>query len=117
MPDLSHLVDKHFKVKNLPAQEEGTCCVFTMKEVKPEEIGSGKDVRPVLYFVEDPRGLVLNTTNYSGIATKIGSANTDDWVGKKLKIWIDWTISFNGNKGGMRVAVISDEEAKKLLKK
>ena len=117
MADYSHLVDRHFKVKNFPAQEKDSFKVYTMKEVRPEEIGAGKDVRPVLFFVEDPRGLVLNTTNYNKIAVALGSADTDEWVGKKVKIWIDWEVSFNGNKGGMKVDVLTDAQVKALKQK
>jgi len=48
--------------------------------------------------------MVLNLTNGKLIAIVTGSEETDDWIGKKITLWNDPTVSF-GDKmtGGIRV--------------
>jgi hypothetical protein len=67
---------------------EDETIVLTIEKVDMETIGLGKDAadKPVLYFEEVDKGMVLNKTNSLAIA-KLYGADTDDWVGKRLALF------------------------------
>lgn len=63
---------------------QGRTVTVTMDRVIMEEVGG--EHKPVLYFQGTERGIVLNKTNSSIIAEMHGD-ETDDWVGKKIKLY------------------------------
>jgi hypothetical protein len=67
---------------------EDETIILTIEKVELETIGLGKDAtdKPVLYFEEVDKGMVLNKTNSLAIA-KLYGADTDDWVGKRLALF------------------------------
>ncbi len=65
-----------------------------MDKVIFEEIGQEKDKKPVLYFAEVKKGLVLNKTN----ATTIGSVHGQElegWTGKEIELF-EQMVPFQG---------------------
>jgi hypothetical protein len=66
----------------------------TLKAVEMETMEQTGEEKPVLYFVESDRGLVLNVTNATTIATKLGD-DTDVWEGKSVVLY-SATTSFSG---------------------
>ena len=46
----------------------------------------GEDEKPILTFSGKDKGLVLNKTNANRIASLYGP-NTDDWIGKEIKLY------------------------------
>jgi hypothetical protein len=56
----------------------------TMSHVKMEDIGD--DHKPVLYFQELEKGLVLNKTNGNAIADIYGD-DTGDWTGQHIVLF------------------------------
>jgi len=67
----------------------------TLKAVEMETMEQTGEEKPVLYFVETDRGLVLNKTNADTISTKLGDDETDNWPGAKLVLF-PATTSFGG---------------------
>ena len=65
--------------------------------------GEQPEMRWILQFAENVKPCVLNMTNIRMIAHVTGSEETNEWVGKKITLWNDPTVSFNGNVGGIRV--------------
>lgn len=63
---------------------------LTMKNVRMVEVANGnnKEHKPVLYFHERDKGLILNKTNAKEIA-KLYGAETDEWGGKKIGIYAE----------------------------
>ncbi len=60
---------------------------FTIKSIEMEEVGREKQPRLVLYFQDEPKGFVCNKTNLNTIAKALGTKETDDWVGKAIKLY------------------------------
>ena len=56
-----------------------------MSNVEMEDLGQG-DLKPVLYFVDRKKGLVLNKTNGNNIAKAYGDS-ADGWVHKPVVIY------------------------------
>ena len=67
----------------------------SMRKVLFEEIGSDGN-KPVLYFMDEQKGLVLNKTNAKVIAKAYGR-DTDEWTGKKLVLFPTLT-DFRGDQ-------------------
>ncbi len=72
---------KYLRAADLEDQEK----LVTMKHVQIEEI-SGSEHKPVLYFAEENKGMVLNKTNSKIIAKAYGD-DTESWPGKKVVMY------------------------------
>lgn len=89
---------KYLKASDIP---EGGFTVIISK-VEEEEVGRDKEVRPILYFQGEEKGIVLNKTNATNIS-KLYGYETDDWAGKKVQIGTAW-VDFNGQSTeGIRI--------------
>lgn len=86
-------IDSAFPSNFLKAADlQGHTAKVTMDRVQMEDIGS--DHKPVLYFRGKEKGLVLNKTNSTNIASQYGY-ETDGWVGKD--VWLYETmVDFQG---------------------
>lgn len=72
--------------------------------------GEAPEMKYILQFIENLKPMVLNLTNGKLIAIVTGSEETDEWVGKKITLWNDPTVSF-GDKmtGGIRVQLPQEQ--------
>lgn len=75
---------KYMKASDLP---EETVVPFVIEEVRVEEIGREKQSKPVIYLKGQDKGFVANKTNCNSIAKVLGSRDTDDWIGKTIKLY------------------------------
>jgi len=70
-----------------------------------EEIGQNKDKKPVVYFHEVKKGLVLNKTNAIGIAATYGD-QMEGWTGKEIELF-SMMVPFQGqNVPAIRVRTV-----------
>lgn len=79
-----------FPSKYLKADELGDSDhTFTISRIAIESLGQGaeKDEKPVVYFSEIEKGLVVNKTNATTITKIAGSDDTEDWIGKKVTLF------------------------------
>lgn len=98
MPDFSHLLSKTFRKEDvIPGSK-----TLTIKEVAQETVGQGdnSEEKPVAYFEEDPRGLVLNQTKYNILSDAFGSRDTDKWIGKRITLFYDKDVMLRGKRVG-----------------
>lgn len=70
------------------AQFSGRDVTLTIKAVRTEELegDKGKQVKPIVSFVERPLELVLNRTNGLSIRAMFGR-ETNDWIGKRVTLY------------------------------
>lgn len=90
---------KLFPSKWLTAADlEDEDMVVTIKSLETESIGQKGDEedKPVLYFRELAKGLVLNKTNVTTIAKLLGD-ETNDWYGKKITLF-PTQVDFQGKQ-------------------
>lgn len=103
MPDLSKLLQKYFKADDVRAGP----LALTIRNVAEENVARKEEkpeVKPVVYFHEDPRGLMLNKTRYRALSDIFGSQNTDSWTGGSVLVCFDASIrNPNGGVGGIAV--------------
>jgi len=87
-------INDSFPSKYLKAADlEGTPTV-TISTIRFEEVGKDKDMRPILYFHGEEKGIVINKTNATNIS-KLYGYETDDWCGKQVMLGTTW-VDFNG---------------------
>jgi hypothetical protein len=75
-----------FPTRFLKAEELDEDVQVTISKVILEELeqkDGKKQEKPVCYFEEGPKGLILNKTNWALIAKQHGD-ESDDWTGKKI---------------------------------
>ena len=66
--------------------------------------GADPEMKWCLTFQEIDKPLVLNATNVQLCEQILGSDDTDDWQGKRIVLYTDPNVSFQGKlTGGIRV--------------
>jgi hypothetical protein len=81
-----------FPSKYLKAEEElfdNGDVVATIKDVVLESLKSrekGEESKPVMYFKDRPKGLIVNKTNWGICAKLFGSDDSDDWRGERIAL-------------------------------
>ena len=89
-------IDNAFPSNYLKAADLGGKRVpVTIDRVEMEKLG--EDNKAIVYFVSKAKGLVLNVTNKNMIVEICGSAETDDWAGKKIMLY-SCKVDFQGKR-------------------
>lgn len=97
-------INKSFSGQYIKSSEIDHDTILTIRKVALESVGQGDDQeeKPIVFFSEIDRGLVLNKTNAGTIAGLYG-AETDDWIGKQITLY-STEVSFQGKQMlGLRV--------------
>jgi hypothetical protein len=108
MPNVSEMIRSKF----LRKEDIEDDVVVTMKNVTLETMpGDDGEQRWVLSFREIPKGLVLNTTLIR-MLEKTHGRHSDDWVGKKIILFVDPSVTFKGQvMGGLRLRPMKQPKA------
>lgn len=98
MPMVSDMIQsKYLKKDDFPKPQ-----VLTIRDCSLEEVGDGES-RWVLWLKENSKGLVLNVTKIRELEASYGK-NTDDWLGKKVRLSHDPSVSYAGKRvGGIKL--------------
>lgn len=77
---------------------------MTIKHVGLEDVANdrGKEEKPVVYFTERPKGLILNKTNARAVAALYGP-ETNDWHGKRIFVYAEQGTWFGKTGYAIRV--------------
>lgn len=100
MPKVSEMIQSKFLRKEDFDEDR----VLTIKTVKLEDMpGDSGDQKWVLYFREEAKGMALNVTTIRVLENAFGD-DSDKWIGKKVKVYVDPNVSFGGKVvGGLRL--------------
>lgn len=105
--------DDFFKSKFLKSSDlDDEDMILTIKKVEAEQFEG--DLKPVVWFEETKKGLVLNRTNFRSIVQLHGQS-TDTWVGKRIALF-EVEVSFRSTpimaiRIRLRVPQLLEEEA------
>jgi len=98
MKVLNAFPSKYLKAADLDAPK-----LLTMEKVTEEPMPDG-ETKPVLYFREEKKGLVLNKTNTRTIAALLKTDESEQWVGHKIVVYSAMVQSLHGEMvEGIRV--------------
>lgn len=93
--------------KFLKKEDCGQGILVTIKGLTQENIameGQAQEMVWLLHFMENVKPLVFKPVNQQLTALAVGSEETDDWIGKKIVLFHDPTITMSGKiVGGIRV--------------
>ncbi len=76
------------------------------------EGGRDKERKPILYFSDAKKPMVLNKTNAKAIVGITGSKDTDDWVGAKITLYVTTCEAFGDTVECIRVRPVKPAKAK-----
>jgi hypothetical protein len=99
------LISKIFPSKYVKAADlQGRPFIVTISRLILEDMGHGaeKERKPVLYFENASKGLVLNRTNAMIIAALYGD-ETDQWRGQRITIYPTKVRAFGAMQDAIRV--------------
>ncbi len=101
-------VDEAFPSNWLKAADLNNRTVkVTIDKVVFEEIGQNNDKKPVMYFEKVKKGLVLNKTNATAVASVHGG-QMDGWSGKEIELF-SMMVPFQGqNVAAIRVRAVAE---------
>ena len=100
MPKVSDMIVSKFLRKEDFDEDR----VMTIRGVKLEDMpGDDGQQKWVLYFREEAKGMALNVTTIRVLEKAFGD-DSDQWMGKKVKVYVDPNVSFGGRVvGGLRL--------------
>jgi len=106
--DLSQ--SKYLKTKDVPAPR-----LLTIKRIEVHNVAKDtepKQERPIMFFEEMDKPMVVNSTNLKRCAKAMASEETDDWVGRKIVLYTDEDVEFGGEiVGGLRLRRVQGQAA------
>jgi hypothetical protein len=73
---------------------------------KDVEVGKDKDLKTVVYFAEEERGLVLNKTNAATIFAITGTTDSKDWIDKSIVLFHTMVPFGNEMKPAIRIRAV-----------
>jgi hypothetical protein len=76
---------------------KGAQPTVTIERVEFEPVGREREMKPILYFVGKEKGMVLNKTNASKVASLVGSTETDDWADFRICLFATH-VEFGGEQ-------------------
>ncbi len=103
MPNISEMRESKFlKKEDVGRGSLGTITSVVQMNVAME--GAGKEMKWCLTFAEMEKPLVLNQTNIQLCAQICGSEDTEYWPGKRVVLYTDPNVSYQGKLiGGIRM--------------
>jgi hypothetical protein len=83
--------------------------VATISHIEMDTVGQGAEQqrKPVLYFEDGEKPMVLNRTNFEILADAFG--DSDEWAGHKVKIFVARTQYQGRSIDGLRVEAVRPE--------
>lgn len=92
-------VNEAYPSKYLSASDlHGRKHLVTITHLDRDEVGANKDIRPIMYTQQFPKGIVLNKTNAITISGFHGD-EMDNWVGKQIVLKTEIVTKPDGSMG------------------
>ena len=90
-------------LKSKDVKEPITLTVSAVESETFKDDDGGERDSLVLYAKELEQGVVLSKTALAQVIEILGSDETEDWVGKRIVLFNDNTVTFKGKRvGGLR---------------
>jgi len=105
-----------FPTKYLSKDDVKSPLRVTFRSVDVETLGQGDDQenKPVAFWNEDIKPMVINATNWM-VAESIYGDDSDSWIGKAIEIWVDPSVSYGGKRiGGLRLREVRANDEKHI---
>lgn len=106
MPRISEMMEsKYLRKEDL--DEDAAVTIVGVKKTNIAREDEEPQMKWLIKFEEFEKPMVLNSTNIQLTARACASDNTDDWKGKRVVIYVDDNVSFQGKLvGGLRIRAL-----------
>lgn len=109
MAKIGEMIESKY-LKQSDVDDEVTVTVEKVGKANVAREGDEPEYKWLCRFKELPKPLVLNATNIKRLAKACDSDDTDDWIGKRVILYVDPDIEFGGNVvGGLRIRAMKKE--------
>lgn len=113
MPNIDTMRDRRFLAKEDINGKEAIVTFKSFEQVNTALEGQSPKYKWAAYFNEFEKPLIFNNTNREAAALALGSRVTEQWLGKRVALFVDPMVSFQGKiTGGVRVRGILDPNDK-----
>lgn len=103
MPRVSEMIESKYLRKE-DIQDEAVVTIERIGKVNVALDDQPEEKKWAVKFAEFAKPMVLNSTNIQLLAKACGSDNTDDWKQRKVIVYVDDNVSFQGKLiGGLRI--------------
>jgi len=103
-------MDEFYPSPYLRAEDIDGPVAVTIESVRAEKFsgqrGEPDVLKPVTFFRELKKGLIVNRTNYRSIMEITGQEDTDDWAGARLLLRVEQVPAFGEVVDALRVRPI-----------
>lgn len=92
--------------------------ILTIKSITTENVQSpdGKTEQlPVMNFNENYKPMILNATNFKNLSKALNSNFIEDWIGKKISIYVTSVKAFGSITDALRIKPNAPKTEKPLL--
>jgi hypothetical protein len=100
--DFNRINGSKYLSKDVVGDDETTTAItnVVVDQIRDKD-GTTKE-KYVVSFDAFDKPLVLNGTNKAFLGGEFGK-DGNDWVGNRVVVYVDTTVMFNGNRGGVRL--------------
>lgn len=110
MPKIGEMIESKFMKKD-DIHGEAIMTIAKVGQVNVAQENQPEELKWAVKFAEHKKPMVLNSTNIQLLGAICGD-DTDDWTGKKVCVYIDPSISFQGKlTGGLRIKAATPKPA------
>ena len=103
MAKVGEMIESKY-LKQSDVQDEMTVTIQKVGKANVAREGDEPEYKWLVRFDELAKPMVLNSTNIKRLAKACNSDDTDEWLGKKVTLYVDPDVEFAGNVvGGLRI--------------
>ena len=92
--------------------DDGKDMIVKVKDVKQEIIANqqGKEEKLVMHFEGDVKPLIMNKTNMQAAEKATGTPYIDEWIGKKLQLYVTLVSAFGETTMAVRIREFAPQQ-------
>ena len=104
MAKTSEMIESKYLKQADVVDEEMVVTIVKVGKGNIAKEGDEPELKWMVRFNEFSKPMIINSTNIKRLARACGSEESDDWVGKKVVLYVDHDVEFGGNVvGGLRI--------------
>lgn len=104
MAKIGEMIESKYLKQSDVQDDEAVVTISKVGKANVAPKGQEEELKWLVRFNEFDKPMVLNSTNIKRLARACNSDDSDDWLGKKVVLYVDHDVEFAGNVvGGLRI--------------
>ena len=109
MAKVGEMIESKY-LKQSDVQDDTPVTIAKVGKANVAREGDEPEYKWLIRFNEFSKPMVLNSTNIKRLARSCNSDDTDEWIGKKVVLYVDPDVEFGGNVvGGLRIRAMKGQ--------